>query len=81
VSSGAAPGTYSLEGYDSATILLKGIDSGIKDRAGLLQFVKNYNADGFSKHFQWDATGELATTAVYGYKVENGKIVYVGTIS
>jgi branched-chain amino acid transport system substrate-binding protein len=81
VSGGAAPGTYSLEGYDSATILLKGIDSGIKDRAGLLQFVKNYNADGFSKHFQWDATGELATTAVYGYKVENGKIVYVGTIS
>lgn len=81
VSGGTPPGTYSLEGYDSATILLTGIDKGIKDRAGILDFVKNYNADGFSKHFQWDATGELATTPVYGYKVQNGKIVYVGTIS
>jgi branched-chain amino acid transport system substrate-binding protein len=81
VSGGAAPGTYSLEGYDAATILLTGIDSGIKDRAGLLNFVKNYDADGFSKHFKWDSTGELATTSVYGYKVDNGKIVYVGTIS
>ncbi len=81
VSNGTPPSTYSLEGYDSATILLTGIDSGIKDRAGLKNFVKAYNADGFSKHFQWNPTGELATSTVYGYKVENGKIVFVGTIS
>jgi len=81
VSGGTAPGTYSLEGYDSATVLLKGIDSGIKDRAAMVNFVKKYDADGFSKHFKWDATGELAATTVYGYKVENGKIAYVGTIS
>ncbi|MFC7657582.1 branched-chain amino acid ABC transporter substrate-binding protein [Pseudonocardia benzenivorans] len=80
VSGGSAPGTYSLEGYDSTTILLRGIDSGIKDRAALKDYVKNYDADGFSKHFKWDSTGELATTAVYGYKVDNGKIVYIGTI-
>ncbi|GDY31098.1 branched chain amino acid ABC transporter substrate-binding protein [Gandjariella thermophila] len=81
VSGGQAPGTYSLEGYDATTILLKGIDSGIKDRAGLTNYVKNYDGDGFSKHFKWDATGELATSTVYGYKVDHGKIVYVGTIS
>lgn len=81
VSGGTAPGTYSLEGYDAATVLLSGIDSGIKDRAALKNYVKSYNADGFSKHFQWDATGELATSTVYGYKVDQGKIVYVGTIS
>jgi branched-chain amino acid transport system substrate-binding protein len=80
VSGGSAPGTYSLEGYDSATVLLKGIDSGIKDRAGLLNFVKSYNADGLSKHLQWTSTGELASSTVYGYKVQDGKIVYVGTI-
>lgn len=80
VSGGNAPGTYSLEGYDSATVLLKGIDSGIKDRPGLLNYVKSYNGDGLSKHFQWTSTGELATSTVYGYKVQNGKIVYVGTI-
>jgi len=81
VSNGQAPGTYSLEGYDSATILLRGIDSGIKDRAALRDFVKQYNGDGLSKHFQWDSTGELATSTVYGYKVQDGKIQYVGTIS
>jgi branched-chain amino acid transport system substrate-binding protein len=80
VSKGSAPGTYSLEGYDSATVLLKGIDSGVKDRAGMLNYVKNYNGDGFSKHLQWQSDGELATSTVYGYKVQNGKIVYVGTI-
>jgi branched-chain amino acid transport system substrate-binding protein len=80
VSGGAAPGTYSLEGYDSATVLLKGIDSGIKDRPSMVNFVKNYNADGLSKHLQWTPTGELASSTVYGYKVQDGKIVYVGTI-
>ncbi|MER5672962.1 branched-chain amino acid ABC transporter substrate-binding protein [Pseudonocardia alni] len=80
VSNGAAPGTYSLEGYDSATILLKAIDSGATDRAAVKNYVKNYDGAGLSKQFKWDSTGELATTAVYGYKVENGKIVYVGEI-
>jgi branched-chain amino acid transport system substrate-binding protein len=77
---GTAPGTYSLEGYDSATVLLKGIDTGIKTRAALLNYVKNYNGDGLSKHLQWTSTGELASSTVYGYKVQNGQIVYVGTI-
>jgi branched-chain amino acid transport system substrate-binding protein len=81
VSGGKAPGTYSLEGYDSATVLLKAIDAKNVDRASVLNFVKGYNADGLSKHLQWTSTGELETSTVYGYKVANGKIVYVGTIS
>jgi branched-chain amino acid transport system substrate-binding protein len=80
VSGGTAPGTYSLEAYDAATILLKGIDAGNTTRSALLAYVKNYNANGLSKHFQWDSTGELTTKTVYGYKASNGKIVYVGTI-
>jgi branched-chain amino acid transport system substrate-binding protein len=81
ISGGAAPGTYSLEGYDAATILLKGIDAGNTTRAALNNYVKNYNGDGLSKHFQWDSTGELKATAVYGYKVQNNKIVFLGQIS
>ncbi|TCK24757.1 amino acid/amide ABC transporter substrate-binding protein (HAAT family) [Pseudonocardia endophytica] len=81
VSGGSAPGTYSLEGYDSTTILLKAIDSGAKDRAAVLNYVKNYNGAGYSKEFKWDATGELATTKVFGYKVDNGQIVPIGEIS
>jgi branched-chain amino acid transport system substrate-binding protein len=78
---GADPGTYSPEGYDVTTILLKGIDSGIKDRAGLLNFVKNYDGQGLTKHFKWDSTGELSDTPVWSYRVENGKIVNNGQIS
>jgi len=81
VSGGVAPGTYSMEAYDAATVMLKAIDSGIKDRAGMLNYIRSYNGDGLSKHMQWDATGELTSKAVYGFEVANGKIVYVGSIS
>jgi branched-chain amino acid transport system substrate-binding protein len=81
VSGGVAPGTYSVEGYDSTTILLKGIDSGSTTRAALLSYVKNYSGNGLSKHFQWNSTGELASSTIYAYEVKNGQIVYAGTIS
>lgn len=73
----ASPGTYSVEGYDIATILLKGIDAGNTTRAKLLAYVKNYSGDGLSKHFQWGPTGELSSVQVYAYAVKNGKIVAV----
>jgi branched-chain amino acid transport system substrate-binding protein len=77
---GAEPGTYSIEGYDAATVLLSGIDAGKQSRADLLAWVKAYDKDGLSKHYKWDAKGELQAPTVYGYKVENGKIVPVGPI-
>lgn len=80
VSKGAEPGTYSIEGYDAATVLLSGIDAGKQSRADLLSWVKSYDKDGLSKHYKWDAKGELQAPTVYGYKVENGKIVPVGPI-
>ena len=76
----AAPGTYSIEGYDVATVLLSGIDKGKTSRADLLSYVKSYDADGLSKHYKWDDKGELAKPAVYGYKVDAGKIVFIGQI-
>lgn len=76
----AEPGTYSIEGYDATTVLLSGIDKGNTTRAKLVDFVKNYDADGLSKHYKWDSTGELQAPTVYGYKVEGGKIVPIGTI-
>ncbi len=76
----AAPGTYSIEGYDAATIMLAGIGKGNTTRASLLNWVKNYDANGLSKHYKWDSTGELAAPAVYGYKVQDGKILPIGVI-
>ncbi len=80
VSNGTDPGTYSIEGYDAATILLSGIDAGNQDRTKLLDWVKSYDKDGLSKHYKWDSTGELEAPDVYGYKVEKGAIVPVGKI-
>jgi branched-chain amino acid transport system substrate-binding protein len=67
---GIAPGVYSVEGYDLATIMLKGIDSGVKDRAGMIAYVKSYNGDGIGKHYQWDSTGELASANTWVYQVK-----------
>lgn len=80
LSKGQEPGTYSIEGYDAATVLLSGIDAGKQSRADLLSWVKAYDKDGLSKHYKWDAKGELQAPTVYGYKVENGKIVPIGPI-
>ncbi len=77
---GIDPGTYSIEGYDAATVLLSGIDAGNQDRASLLEWVRTYDKDGLSKHYKWDDKGELQAPTVYGYKTENGKIVPIGPI-
>lgn len=70
------PGTYSVEGYDAATVLLSGIDAGNTDRKKMLEWIKNYDAQGLSNKLGWDDKGELAETpTVWTYKVENGKIV------
>ncbi len=69
-SSGQAPGVYSVEGYDLTTIMLKAIDSGVKDRAAMIASFKSYKGDGVGKHYEWDSTGELATTNTWVYQVK-----------
>lgn len=76
----AAPGTYSVESYDAAAILLAGLQKGNTDRPKLLNFVKTYDGQGLSKKIKWDDKGELSDLAVYGYKVDGGKIVSVGKL-
>ncbi|YAL81947.1 branched-chain amino acid ABC transporter substrate-binding protein [Dermacoccaceae bacterium W4C1] len=80
VSGGKEPGTYSVEGYDAATIMLAGIDKGNTTRAKLKTFVKDYDGQGLSKKYKWDSKGELAELPVYGYRVDGGKIVSVGVL-
>ncbi|WP_026256831.1 branched-chain amino acid ABC transporter substrate-binding protein [Actinopolymorpha alba] len=75
------PSTYSPEGYDATTILLQGIDKGLKDRASLLNFVKTYEGQGLTKQFKWDGKGELTQTPVWIYEVKDGKIVQLKDMS
>jgi branched-chain amino acid transport system substrate-binding protein len=64
------PGTYSTEGYDLGTIMMKGIDSGAITRPALLDFVRNYNGQGVARKYQWTPEGELTTTLIWMYKVQ-----------
>lgn len=67
---GQDPGTYSTEGYDLATIMLKGIDSGAVTRPALLEFVRTYSGPGVSHQYQWTPEGELTSTLIWIYKVQ-----------
>jgi len=67
---GQAPGTYSVEAYDAATILLKGIDSGAVTRPALLDFVTGYDGQGVARKYQWTPTGELTSNLIWIYKVQ-----------
>jgi len=67
---GQDQGTYSPEGYDLATIMLKGIDSGAITRPALLDFVRSYQGRGVARSYQWTSTGELTTPFIWMYKVQ-----------
>ncbi|MCW2517008.1 MAG: amino acid/amide transporter substrate-binding protein family [Mycobacterium sp.] len=67
---GQEPGTYSTEGYDLGTIMLKGIDSGAITRPALLDYVKNYNGQGVARNYQWTPAGELTTNLIWIFKVQ-----------
>lgn len=67
---GQEPGTYSLEAYDLATILLKGIDSGAVTRQALLDYVTNYDGQGIARKYHWTGNGELTSNLIWIYKVQ-----------
>lgn len=77
---GAAPGTYSTEGYDAANILIKGIKEGKTDRRALLDYVENLGTyQGVGKDISFDANGNIKATGVFVYEVKGGKLTVLGT--
>ncbi len=66
----AVPGVYSVEAYDLTTIMLKAIDSGVKDRAGMVDYVKKYDGTGLARQYKWDDKGELTSALIWVYKVQ-----------
>ncbi|WP_067864623.1 branched-chain amino acid ABC transporter substrate-binding protein [Nocardia shimofusensis] len=67
---GQAPGVYSVEAYDLATVLAKGIDSGKVTRPDLLEFVRAYDAPGLARQYKWSPDGELANAQIWIYEVK-----------
>ncbi|NED70258.1 ABC transporter substrate-binding protein, partial [Streptomyces sp. SID10244] len=50
------PGVYSVEAYDLASILMKGINEGKRTRPELLSFVRSYKGPGLAREYQWSPT-------------------------
>ncbi|SIS20023.1 branched-chain amino acid ABC transporter substrate-binding protein [Williamsia sterculiae] len=65
-----APGVYSVEAYDLATIMVKGIDSGKTTRPALLDYIKTYDGQGLARTYKWTGTGELTTSLIWMYDVK-----------
>jgi branched-chain amino acid transport system substrate-binding protein len=74
------PGTYSSEGYDSANILIKGVEAGNNTRAKLLAYVETPQVfEGISKKIEFEANGNVKAGSVWVYQVKAGKLVELGT--
>ena len=67
---GQAPGTYSTEGYDLGTIMVKAVDSGAITRPAMLDYFANYDGQGVARRYQWTPEGELTTSLIWMYKVQ-----------
>ena len=64
------PGVYSVEAYDLATILMKGISAGNTTRPKLLDYVKNYDGQGLARTYKWTDKGELTSSLIWMYDVK-----------
>ncbi|WP_051499164.1 branched-chain amino acid ABC transporter substrate-binding protein [Nocardia sp. BMG51109] len=67
---GFDPGTYSTEGYDLTTIVLKGIAAGKVSRPDLVEYARSYDGEGLARHYKWDQTGELSNALIWMYQVK-----------
>ncbi|MED5801683.1 branched-chain amino acid ABC transporter substrate-binding protein [Gordonia sp. Z-3] len=65
-----APGVYSVEAYDLASILMKGIAEGNRTRPELLSYVSDYQGPGLARQYEWSPTGELTSSLIWVYEVK-----------
>jgi branched-chain amino acid transport system substrate-binding protein len=80
---GVAPGAYSAESFDVTNAIitvLKGLN-GKTDRAAIVQAFNSVNYQGLTKAITFGPDHNLKVQTAYLYKVQGGKIVYVGDLS
>ncbi|MGC5246459.1 branched-chain amino acid ABC transporter substrate-binding protein [Gordonia sp. DT219] len=65
-----APGVYSVEAYDIASIMMKGIEAGNTTRPKLLQYISQYHGAGLARQYSWTPKGELSTSLIWMYQVK-----------
>ncbi len=71
---GSPSGLYSTQSFDATNIFLAGIDAGKTSHADLNDFVGAYTGTGISGPIAFDQNGDIKQTAIFAYKVANGKL-------
>jgi branched-chain amino acid transport system substrate-binding protein len=80
----AEPGTYSIEGYDSANTIisvLKTLNTASPTRQQVADGVGKVDYQGLSKEIKFTPNGEVSGTSIYAYQVKGGAITLIGDIS
>ncbi|MGA2294537.1 MAG: branched-chain amino acid ABC transporter substrate-binding protein [Acidimicrobiales bacterium] len=74
-----APGPYSAESYDATNVILAAMSKlKVVTRPALLAQIKKTNYKGITKTIKFDAAGDVAGSAIFVNKVENGVITQLG---
>jgi branched-chain amino acid transport system substrate-binding protein len=80
----AAPGTYSIEGYDAANVIisvLKSLNTASPTRQAVADGVGKVDYQGLSKEIKFTPTGDISGTSIYMYAIKSGTISLLGDIS
>jgi branched-chain amino acid transport system substrate-binding protein len=73
------PQAYSAEAYDVANFLIDGIKAGVKDRAGMVDYLHGNDHKGVAADYKFEANGEPAGSTINIYQIKDGKIGWLGT--
>jgi branched-chain amino acid transport system substrate-binding protein len=76
---GAPPQAYSAEAYDATNLIISGLRAGNYDRASIVNYILNNKYQGITRLFEYDANGEPKGKTINIYKIESGKIQWLGT--
>jgi branched-chain amino acid transport system substrate-binding protein len=72
---------FAFEGFDAASMLLAGIDSGARSRPALLRWLDTAEFEGLSKTISFDANGEVIGGPVFINRIVNGEFETVAKVS
>ena len=71
---GISSGFYSVESFDAAVVFLSGINSGVRTRSKMLEYVKSYKGTSLrGLPISFTANGEMVESNFSNYKIVNGK--------
>lgn len=77
----APPAIYSAEAYDATNFILAAIKAGSTTASAINNYLGSSTWKGITKTVKFLPNGNIAGGTIYVYKVENGKIVQIGTTS